>query len=288
MGFFVSVPGVITFKKAHTLADVVEKIPLEWLLLETDCPFLAPVPFRGKRNEPSYIPYIAKRVAEIKRKSIEEVAETTTENALRLFGLIQLEETLGNSLFVYERGGRLYLNITNRCTNECVFCPKRSGKNSLWGLDFDLPVEPSAEDVIEQIRDLNTYEEVVFCGLGEPLLRLDVVKKVAGWLKSRGAAVRINTDGLANRVHGRDISFELKDLVDKFSISLNAPDPETYVKLTRTPYGTPAWNEVINFIRKVKEGFDVQVSVVDVPGLDLEKCREFARNKLGVPLRIRG
>jgi TatD DNase family protein len=87
MGFYISFPGSITFKNAEGLRKIVEKIPLESLLVETDAPFLTPEPFRGKRNEPSYVRYTAQKVAEIKRVSFEKVAEATTGNALRVYGL---------------------------------------------------------------------------------------------------------------------------------------------------------------------------------------------------------
>lgn len=85
MGFFISIPGTVTFKNAQMLHDVVSKVPLEHLLIETDCPFLTPVPFRGKRNEPSYVKLVAEKIAEIKKISIEEVGRITTNNTTRLF-----------------------------------------------------------------------------------------------------------------------------------------------------------------------------------------------------------
>ncbi len=88
MGFHISIPGSITFKNAEAFREIVRRIPLESLLVETDAPFLTPVPFRGKRNEPSYVRYTAQRVAEVKKISLEEVAEATTENALRVFRLL--------------------------------------------------------------------------------------------------------------------------------------------------------------------------------------------------------
>jgi TatD DNase family protein len=87
MGFYISVAGTITYKHSERLKEIVEGIPLESLLIETDAPFLAPVPFRGKRNEPSYVRYTAQKIAEIKNVSFEEVAEATTKNALRVYGL---------------------------------------------------------------------------------------------------------------------------------------------------------------------------------------------------------
>lgn len=82
--WYVGIGGVLTYKKA-SIADTVCKIPLEKILLETDSPYLTPVPFRGKRNESSYIPHIASRLAELTGKDLAEVAETTTLNASKLF-----------------------------------------------------------------------------------------------------------------------------------------------------------------------------------------------------------
>jgi TatD DNase family protein len=85
LGFYVSVPGVVTFDKAKTIQDVVRHVPLSSILLETDAPYLAPIPHRGKRNEPSFIIHTAKKVAELKGVSLEEVADATTKNAKSLF-----------------------------------------------------------------------------------------------------------------------------------------------------------------------------------------------------------
>ena len=87
MGFYISIPGSITYKNAERFREIVKSLPLETLLVETDAPFLTPVPFRGKRNEPSYVRYTAEKVAEIKKVSFEKVAEVTTENALRVYRL---------------------------------------------------------------------------------------------------------------------------------------------------------------------------------------------------------
>jgi len=87
MGFYISVPGTITYKNADGFQEIVKRLPLESLLIETDAPFLAPVPFRGKRNEPSFVRYTAQKVAEIKKVSFEKFAEITTENALCVYRL---------------------------------------------------------------------------------------------------------------------------------------------------------------------------------------------------------
>lgn len=85
LGFYISIPGVVTFKNGLDLQEVARKIPLNTLLLETDGPFLSPMPWRGKRNEPAYIAYTAKKIAELKNITIEAVAKQTSLNALKLF-----------------------------------------------------------------------------------------------------------------------------------------------------------------------------------------------------------
>lgn len=87
LGAYISVTGIVTFPRAENIREVVRFVPLEHLLLETDCPFLTPVPFRGKRNEPAYVRYICEKVAEIKEISVEECAWQTTQNAQRFFGI---------------------------------------------------------------------------------------------------------------------------------------------------------------------------------------------------------
>jgi len=83
-GFFISIPGVVTFKNAGVLSDVVFRTPTENLLVETDAPFLSPVPFRGKRNEPAYLVHTLERMAEIKGMELDEIADITSDNFLRL------------------------------------------------------------------------------------------------------------------------------------------------------------------------------------------------------------
>lgn len=86
-GFYISFTGVITFPKAEVLRQVARFVPKDRMLIETDCPFLAPVPFRGKTNEPAYVAYVARTLAETKDLSFEETAEWTTRNAEELFGI---------------------------------------------------------------------------------------------------------------------------------------------------------------------------------------------------------
>jgi TatD DNase family protein len=85
LGFYISFSGILTFKTAQDIRDVAAFVPMDRLLIETDSPYLAPMPFRGKTNTPAYVPYVAKQVADIKKLSVEEVAHTTSANFDRLF-----------------------------------------------------------------------------------------------------------------------------------------------------------------------------------------------------------
>ncbi|WP_375090823.1 TatD family hydrolase [Peribacillus sp. RS7] len=87
MNFYISLGGPVTFKNAKKPKEVAAAVPLDRLLIETDCPYLAPHPYRGKRNEPSYVKFVAEQIAEIKQLTIEEVSKATTENAKKLFGI---------------------------------------------------------------------------------------------------------------------------------------------------------------------------------------------------------
>ena len=87
MGFYIGIGGVLTFKNARKLVEVAREIPLERLILETDCPYLAPVPFRGKRNSSLYLPYVVKKLAEIKEIPEEEVIRVTEQNAATMYRL---------------------------------------------------------------------------------------------------------------------------------------------------------------------------------------------------------
>ena len=90
MGFYIGVGGAITFKNARKLPDVVAMCPMDRIVIETDCPYMAPVPFRGKRNESTYLNYVCSRIAEIKKLDPEEVERVPYENALRVYRLVEV------------------------------------------------------------------------------------------------------------------------------------------------------------------------------------------------------
>lgn len=284
MGFFISIPGTVTFSKATTQQEVVRCIPLEKILLETDCPYLAPEPYRGKRNEPAFIRNTAEKVASLKSLSFEDVCRITSLNARALFGI---GEELPKGKIVYPIRNSLYLNLTNRCSNLCTFCAKKASY-VVKGHDLELSREPSAEELVQAVGDPQRYQEIVFCGFGEPLLRLETVKTVAAELKKKGAQVRIDTDGQANLVYGRNILPELKGLVDAVSVSLNAESPEKYQRLCRSPFGEESFHGILDFIREAKKVIpEVVATIVAMPGVDVEACRRLAEEELGVKFKRR-
>lgn len=94
LGFYISMSGIVTFKNAQQVQEVAIKTPLERLLIETDSPFLAPVPYRGKRNDPSLVVHVAEKIAELKQIPLEQVKETTTQNFFDLFSKIKKPKSL--------------------------------------------------------------------------------------------------------------------------------------------------------------------------------------------------
>jgi len=286
-GFYISFSGIVTFKQAQDLQAVARDIPRDRFLIETDAPYLAPTPNRGKRNEPAYVRQVAEKVAELKGVSLADVERISARNAKDLFGLpIDLPDD--EAKIAYKIRNSLYLNITNQCTLACTFCPKFDD----WmvkGHYLHLDHEPSEEEILEAVGDPTKYEELVFCGFGESTLRLDLLESLAKKLKAKGAArLRLDTEGLANLVHSRNIVPELSEWIDAISISLNAPDAKTYAKLCPSKYGEAAYPAVKEFIVEAKQHIsDVTASVVGVPNLDVEACRKIVEDELGVKFRLR-
>ena len=283
LGFYLSFPGTITYPKNDTTRDIVKAIPIDRMLVETDCPYLAPQPYRGKRNEPAYVRHTAEMIAEIKGLTITDVARVTSRNCFDLFGIGTVDQS---SKIAYQIRDSLYLNITNRCTNSCIFCAKFNDF-VVKGHELKLDHEPSSEEIRQAIGDPTRYTEVVFCGYGEPLLRLDLIKEIASWLKEQGVQVRINSDGQANLVHGRNILPELQGLVDAISVSLNAANAEEYLRLCQSAYGVDGYQAVKDFLRRAPEYIpEVTATAVTYPGVDINACERLAA-ELGVGFRAR-
>jgi len=195
-----------------------------------------------------------------------------------------------SDIYAYKFEDNLYLNITNRCPNDCTFCVRQGGNfsgQSLW-----LKKEPTSVDVIDAIKGFcqNSYDQIVFCGYGESTHRVDYVIEIGKYIKSElGKTVRLNTNGLGNLINGRNIIPELVGTVDIISVSLNQHNAEKYNKVSRSIYGEKAFDEIIDFTKKAKTaGFITQMSVVAcIPREDIDKCKELCEG-LGVELRVRG
>lgn len=283
MGFYISIPGTVTFASNEQLREVVRGVKIENLLLETDSPYLAPIPFRGKRNEPSHVKVVAEKVAELKGLTLADVGRITSLNAQRLFRIGSNEQ---GSKIAYRIRNSLYLNITNRCTNHCTFCAKFNDF-TVKGHFLRLDHEPDFAEIMSAIGEHSGYDEVVFCGYGEPLLKLEMVKKVAQQLKKERIVTRINTDGQANLVYRRNILPELAGLIDCVSVSLNAADAATYARLCNSPFNEKALEGICGFLREAKKHIPrVIASAVNVPGLNIEEVRRLAES-LGVEFRER-
>jgi TatD DNase family protein len=276
LGFAVSLPGIVTFKNSGNAAAVAREVSAEHLLLETDSPYLAPVPHRGTRNEPSRLPLIAARIAELQHLSVADIARATSYGAYRMFGI----GSPGPPVFVYALKNSLYINLTIRCNADCVFCD-RKGEAVIKGHNLRIEREPGAREVIEAIGDPGRYDEIVFCGFGEPTIRLDALKEVAAWVKSRGGKTRLNTDGHGNVIHRRNIVPELVGLIDAVSISLNSTDPVQYGELMRVD-GKKFFPAMVEFAREAVRLLPrVILTIVDLNAVDSEKARRFVEEEIG-------
>lgn len=189
----------------------------------------------------------------------------------------------------YTLRGNRYLNVTSRCTLRCAFCPKFNGEWTVrdYRLRLHAEQEPDAKALLVAAGEPGQYREVVFCGLGEPSLRLYTVLEVGAELRRLGVRVRLNTDGLANLVHGRDVTPDLEDSIDAVSISMNAQDPETYERHCRPPQ-PDAYPAMLEFAERAREFVpNVTLTAIDgLPGVDIDACRAVAE-RLDVGFRRR-
>ena len=193
---------------------------------------------------------------------------------------------------VYDYFGGLYLNITNRCPNACEFCI-RNFTNSLGDADsLVLKKDPTVEEVKKELKnwDVSAYDEVVFCGYGEPTERLPEVLELARHIKARyGRQIRINTNGLADLIWGRPTAQDLAGVVDAVSVSMNEADAEKYNDLCHPKFGLKSYDAVIRYIEDVREYVPyVAVSVVTsaISRESVAKCCAKAE-ELGVVFKMR-
>lgn len=195
-------------------------------------------------------------------------------------------------VILYEVHNGLYVNMTNKCPCACVFCLRQTkeemeGSGSLW-----LEKEPSVDEVIAEFSkfDMKKYEEVVFCGFGEPTERLDDLLKVAEFVKETyDIPTRINTNGLSDLIYNKDTAPMFKGLIDTVSISLNTPNPEKYLELTRSKFGIKSFDAMLNFAKNVKKYVKKVVLTTVSTTLthkEEQECREICE-RIGVTYRIR-
>lgn len=189
--------------------------------------------------------------------------------------------------YIYRYGDSIYINLTNACTNACTFCIRIAhpgvGGHNLW-----IKQEPEARDVIALLEAEPSVDKAVFCGFGEPTMRLNVLLEVAKYLKSRGVSVRLDTNGQGSAYNKRDITPELKGLVDTVSISLNAPDAKEYQQLCRSAFGEAAYAHMLDFARGcLKQGIETIFTVVDIIGKDKIEASRAIAESVGAKFRIR-
>jgi TatD DNase family protein len=282
MGFLLSFNGVLTYPNSKSL-EVAKSVPLDFILTETDCPYLTPVPHRGERNQPSHVKFVLEKLAELfKPLTFEDIERITTHNANKFFKLNYVEP----SQITYPIRNSLYLNITNRCSNACSFCVRNS-TDFVKGHNLRLPQEPTYEEIISALKDLDKYQEVVFCGYGEPTERLEIVKQVASFLKAKKKKVRLDTNGEGNLINQKNILPELSGLIDVVSVSLNVDSSEKFDKYCLSQFGPGTFFKVIEFITKSRKLIpETMITFLDLPEVDLGKCEKIARD-LDVKIKIR-
>ncbi len=196
----------------------------------------------------------------------------------------------------YDYGGGLYINMTNRCPCRCAFCIRDmldslGDADSLW-----LKREPSMEELLAMLKQQNlaAYDEIVFCGYGEPTERLDCLIAVCDYVKNdpllkEKLKMRLNTNGLSDLINNKPTACEFSGRLDAISISLNAPTAEKYNELCRPKFGIQSFDEILRFTQEVKQYVpDVTMSVVSgsISSQDVEECRRIAA-QLGVKFRVR-
>ena len=195
-------------------------------------------------------------------------------------------------VILYEVHNGLYVNMTNKCPCRCTFCLRQekdemNGSGSLW-----LEHEPSVDEVKAEFAkfDMSKYEEVVFCGFGEPSERLYDVLEVAEFVKKNyNLPTRINTNGLSDLIWNKNTAPDYEGKIDVVSISLNTPNKTRYYELTRNKFGIEAFDAMLKFAKNVKKYVKKTVLTTVSTTLTAEEEKECAEicKKLGVTYRIR-
>ena len=186
----------------------------------------------------------------------------------------------------------VYINLTNQCNNDCVFCLREkkvlTDENNLW-----LEREPSVDEIKSELDKLNwdLVSEIVFCGFGEPTMRLAELIELLQYVKTTHPKIstRLNTNGLGSLEHGRDIAPEFEKILDVVSISLNSATAERYLKITRSKFGLQAYSAMFDFAERMKNFVpQVVMTIVDkvTPPDEIAACQKIC-DEHGLRLRIR-
>ncbi len=192
---------------------------------------------------------------------------------------------------LYEIENKLYLNLTNKCPCDCIFCIRNNGEGAYGSDSLWLENDPTAEQTISELKEknLDKYKEIIFCGYGEPMEALDVLIEVAKYIKSvTKTPLRINTNGLSDLIHGKPTAHLLEGLIDIISISLNAGCESEYLRVTQPSFGKPSFEAMQKFILDSKKYIPkVKTTVVDVISKEEIEASKALAKKLGVELRVR-
>jgi TatD family-associated radical SAM protein len=192
-----------------------------------------------------------------------------------------------NQTIAYTIADRRYLSITDRCTLACEFCPKTQGTMNVHEYDLSFNHRPETEEIISAIGNVCDYSWIVFCGFGEPTLRLKTLLEVATHVKQLGGRVRLNTDGLANLVHKRNVLPELAGCIDAISVSLNAQNEIIYNRHC-APALENSWQSMLDFLQLASASIaDVTATAINgLEGVDIAACRQLAEER-GVKFKQR-
>jgi len=179
---------------------------------------------------------------------------------------LETENEHSDGEIAYELHGNCYINLTNHCTLRCAFCPKFNKQWTVQGYPLRLKKDPTVNQILDAVGDVSRYKEIVFCGLGEPTLKLGILLRVASALKKQGAYIRLNTDGLGNLVQGMDITPKLAGKIDAISISVNAQNEEVYNQHCRPPQ-SGTFPAIFDFIEAAIQHID-DITLTAIEGLE--------------------
>ncbi len=315
LGFLIGIGGPLTYKSSR-LPETASRLPSSAFILETDCPYLPPEPYRGKRNEPAHVGLVRDKLAALRGVDPADVERAAEVNYRRLLHGERVPPAIA-----YTLKENIYVNVTRSCTNDCAFCLRYRRDNLLYGYNLNLASDPSVQDMISAVERLaagsgpradaprggqgpgglpgasgpgrppggpRPGREIVFCGYGEPTCREAEILEAALALRGLGLPIRLDTNGQGNMVNRRDIVPELAEVFDGVSISLNAHDAGSYVHLCRPDAGEKAFAAVLDFIRRAAASrMECTVTVLDHPEVDVEACRKLVASIPKAKFRVR-